>query len=311
MKRLTRLAQSAASSRRSSTVDLIASESYHRPDKDVPTKKCIASSKSPLYHLPTELFIEILSNLVDLASLGSAVLSCKALYHSYLTAPHLILSVVTARDVGICQVDADAVASFDPCHFREDETHISGLSDLIDTYRTALGHMPLTLHDSLSPDFFEREMPERIGQLRRTIDAIYQSERTTQVVAETNLHSMTRTHKGSSSTLHSAVRIIANAFCKDVIPLIPGVGSDIQKRYSLTSEEEYRLFRALYRFELYCRIFCCEKYRAFKLSSEEKALLFLSIFTLQEAEEIACVYLYIHQVYKKILADLDRGNIYG
>ena len=307
---MTRLARHAASSRRSSTVKSIGGESRPSLERDLLEKVCISPREPPLYHLPTELIIEILSTLADLTSLRAAILSCKAMYQSYLAAPHLILSVVTARDIGLSQVDADAVANFDPRHLSDDQMHDSKLPDLIDDYRTALGAIPVRLKDTLSPDFFEREMPERIELIRRTVNPFCPSQETPQD-AETNLHSMRGFDEISRRTLHVAVRSIAEAFYKDTMPLIPGTGTDVPRTYSPTSEEEHRLFRALYRFELYCRIFCNEKRKTFKLSSEEKALLFLFMFTTQEAEEIASVYLYIHQKCRKILPDLYKSNIYG
>lgn len=305
MKRLTRLAQSAASSRRSSTVNSITSNDH----QDVEGVGCATDKECFLLSLPPEILIEILFSLADLASLRSAIFTCRALYRSYLVVPERILSLIAVRDIGRCETDADAVAGCSRLHDRGDEKGRLGIFDLIDGYRIALGLMPLRLQDALGDDHFEGDPPGRLERLKTALQHVYSDYHTPpdpdecSPVADGN-------DAIAQSKLHLAVRTVADSFCTDVLPQIPN-GKFGDASHTRSSNEEHRIFRALYRFELYCRIFCHKESRAFSLNSEEKALLFLPNFTRQEANEISSVYLYIHHKYKSMLVELDKGKKLG
>ena len=302
MKSLTRLAISAVSSRRGSTWAATTSEGRQSADdKILPIDR--VQVESPLCRLPLELLIEVLTLLPRIASLQSAILSCKALYDAYLAAPDYILSSVTALDIGRSYLDAVAVASCDALLDCKDVDYDTSFFDLLDRYRTTLDLFPLELGRLLGKGFFGEQPPARLLALRTTMSEVYGAGPPYRVDRSLQM----RHDQHPKLDLHLAVRSTAEAFCKDVMPCIRST----QANPVLSSHEEHRLIRALYRFEFYCRAVCHHNARAFVLTSEERALLFLSSFTCQEAEEIACVVYYIQRKCRGLLSSVLKEDKYG
>ncbi|KAH8808779.1 hypothetical protein F5884DRAFT_381720 [Xylogone sp. PMI_703] len=99
----------------------------------------------------------------------------------------------------------------------------------------------------------------------------------------------------SLARLQSVVVDITSDFYKSALALCPFSNGTIE---SLSHNEKRRIYRALYRFELYCVIFN-ERMRLF--DNVDQTIIFFSMFKPWEMEELACVRDYIMRSYFEFL----------
>ena len=312
MRRLSRsLRQFSISSRRKSSLQCSDDEPSHTNGE--PLKAAYPQERPPIYCLPLDLVFEILAAFEDLVSLKSAIFSCRAFYEAYLTGKNQLLQSITVRDVGRCFTDADAVTGCRESLNRKDAGSITATADMLDNYRKALdlpsvelqklvGDAEATHQDRTDGHSFQRLVLRSLTpRYQRTYaePAKHLNDKTT----DSNLCPLPTVHGDSLRDLHLAIRSIAKAFFRD---RLTGVSREHATTYPESEEEYFRVCRALYRFEIYRLTFCHPCSEASRLRCEDKALLFLSNYTLREAEEIACIYLYIHGIYKVILYSTER-----
>jgi hypothetical protein len=113
----------------------------------------------------------------------------------------------------------------------------------------------------------------------------------------------------SLSRLQDVVAKITFDFCETTLSIHPVTGERIQSHGDLSPNEKRRIYRALYRFELYRALFTepvgiflpLEDHCYF--DSRAKIFNFLSIFKVWEVEELACVRDYIVRRHTEIIQD--------
>jgi hypothetical protein len=102
---------------------------------------------------------------------------------------------------------------------------------------------------------------------------------------------------------------ITSDFCEATLSVHPVTGERIQPQGDLSINEKRRIYRALYRFELFRALFT--KPCGIPMSPESrgyfdpmnKSFLFLSVFKVWEVEELACVHDYIIRRHTEILRE--------
>lgn len=78
----------------------------------------------------------------------------------------------------------------------------------------------------------------------------------------------------------------------------------------LSSTEETRIFRSLYRFELYCALFGVRYYRSnrpqwfLELNPMDMLMMFMEIYEPWEVEEIICIYIFAREKIDKVFHDI-------
>jgi len=113
----------------------------------------------------------------------------------------------------------------------------------------------------------------------------------------------------SLSRLQSVVTEITSDFCETTLSVHPVTGERVQSLGDLSSNEKRRIYRSLYRFELFRALFIEPFDARIPLESRErfdaldKSLLFLSVFKHWEVEELACVRDYMIRRYLGILQE--------
>ena len=312
MRRLSRsLRQFSINSRRKSSLQCSDDEPSHTSRE--PLKAAYPQERPPIYCLPLDLVFEILAAFEDLVSLKSAIFSCRAFYEAYLTGKNQLLQLITVRDVGRCLTDANAVTACRKSLDRKDAGSITATADMLDDYRKALDLPSVEIRkvvenaEATHQDRTDGYSFQRLAL--RSLTPRYKqtyAEPTKHLDGKTtdpNLCPLPTVHGDSLRDLHLAIRSIARAFFRD---RQTGVSPEHATTYPESKEEYFRVCRALYRFEIYRLTFCHPCSEASRLRCEDKALLFLSNYTLREAEEIACVYLYMHGIYKFILSSTER-----
>ncbi|KAL9069540.1 MAG: hypothetical protein Q9161_005458 [Pseudevernia consocians] len=109
------------------------------------------------------------------------------------------------------------------------------------------------------------------------------------------------------SQLQHAVRFAMKDFCKTTLSRDPLSGEKEKDIKPLSTNEARRISRALYRFELFCRIFSHAGFTVkIKLDCMEMCHLFLNQFPPWEVEEIACIRDYIIDRYAGLFAKHER-----
>lgn len=119
----------------------------------------------------------------------------------------------------------------------------------------------------------------------------------------------------SLSRLQSVVSRITTDFCEATLSIHPVTGERIQPHRDLSTNEKRRIYRALYRFELFRALFTepagieipPESRRCF--DAMDQSFLFLSVFKAWEVEELACMRDYIIGRHTEILRE-SSSEIY-
>jgi len=95
--------------------------------------------------------------------------------------------------------------------------------------------------------------------------------------------------------LQSIVARVASEFCDDTVSVHPVIGKRTQSHKDPSSNEKRRIYRALYRFEMF-RVLFTESYgeriptdSRQLLDETDQGFLFFTIFETWEIEELACV----------------------
>ena len=115
-------------------------------------------------------------------------------------------------------------------------------------------------------------------------------------------------------SLHHKIEVLIGGYCRDKLTKNQLSGEEHVFREASLSEL-HRLYRAFYRFEIYCRIFCGTKGhlegrgRAYPPSEDfdevDVAEIFLGLFPVHEVEELACVHKYIEEYYRRMIGLYD------
>jgi hypothetical protein len=109
---------------------------------------------------------------------------------------------------------------------------------------------------------------------------------------------------------HSSVRTVTLDFCKSTLSLHPITGQDTPFQ-ELSQNEKRRIYRACYRFELFCKLFGRLVYESSSVPEwgfypgSRISSLFLSKFNLWEVEEIASIHDYINMRYDQIFKECE------
>ena len=185
-------------------------------------------------------------------------------------------------------------------------------AEMLDNYRKALGLPSIELRKLVGDagvthqDQADGYSSQRLRVLKRQYKRAYAEPTKYLDDKPTDFSPCPSTvHGDSLRDLHLAIHSIAKAFFRD---RLTGASPEHAKTYPVSEEEYFRVCRALYRFEIYRLTFCHLRSDASKLRCEDKALLFLSNYTVREVEEIACVYLYIHGTYRVILSSIRERS---
>jgi len=113
----------------------------------------------------------------------------------------------------------------------------------------------------------------------------------------------------SLSHLQSVVAKIASDFCKTTLSTHPVTGEMIQPHEGLSRNEKRRIYRALYRFEMFIALFTVPRGAEVPLGCDyyfdaiNQSFLFLHIFQIWEVEELACVRDYLIRRYTEIIQE--------
>lgn len=234
-----------------------------------PQSTAMTPRNASLDGLPAELKALILHSTPNIAALQTLVQSSPLYHRVYLDERKVILSAVLLRDIGP-QVLPDALAVHKASQIGFDG---SGLRK-----------------DSVK-SFISQYKAERDSSLPATYDSLD---------IET-LESLSR--------LQSVVTKITSDFCKATLSVHPVTGERIQPHGDLSTNEKRRIYRALYRFELFRALFTEPLDIQIPLEfrwcfdSMDQNLLFLSIFKVWEIEEVACVRDYIIRRHTEILRE--------
>jgi hypothetical protein len=219
--------------------------------------------------LPSELKASILHSAPSIPALQMLVRSSPLYHKVYLDERKVILSAVLLRDIGL-QVLPDALA-----------VHKA----------SQIGFDGSGLRKGSVKSFISQYKAERGSSSPATCDPLDIG----------TLESLSR--------LQSVVAKITSDFCEATLSVHPVTGERTQPHRDLSINEKRRIYRALYRFELFRALFTeprgiqipPESRRCF--DSMDQSLLFLSIFKAWEVEEVACVRDYIIRRHTEILRE--------
>ena len=175
-----------------------------------------------------------------------------------------------------------------------------------------------SLHGVLPPDlFYEARSLFKVLRLPRDVDPRLRSDAVTRFLVD---YKATR-NQGSfpyetldlrnlipMAKFQLMIEALASQYCNAILSQNPVTGETCKDFRKPTGTELKRVYRALYRFDLYCALFNVQRgwtaenrerwRRSFGLLAISR--LFLSTFAIWEVEEMACVGMYI----------LDRYDIY-
>lgn len=234
-----------------------------------PQSTAATPGNASLDSLPAELKASILHSAPNISTLQTLVRSSPLYHKVYLDKRKVILSAVLLRDIGP-QVLPDALA-----------VHKA----------SQIGFDGSGLRKDNVKSFISQYKAERGSSSPATCDSLDIG----------TLESLSR--------LQSVVTRITFDFCKATLSVHSVTRERIQPHGDLSINEKRRIYRALYRFELFRALFTepggiqipPESRRCF--DSMDQSLLFLSIFKVWEVEEVACVRDYIIRRHTEILRE--------
>jgi len=232
----------------------------------------IASSVSYLEKLPAELKVLILRNCPDVTTLKALTLSSPSYYHTYLDQRRVVLSNVIHNTLQP-SLFFEVFSVFEALRFQEDEGSISRVSEI----KAFL----LKYHEAREKGIY----PSTILELEVLVP-----------IAQFQLK----------------IEAIVKHYCQPILAGNPLTRERQTSSDAITISEVSRLYRGLYRFELFCLLFGERKYdledddwgvwaRGFNVLTISR--LYLSKLTAWEVEEIVCVGKYILDTYDRILGD--------
>jgi len=218
--------------------------------------------------LPAELKTSILHSAPNVTALQTLIRSSPLYHKVYLEERTAILSAVLLRDIGT-EVLPDALAAYKASQIGFDGS--GGRKDRVKSF---------------------------ISQ--------YKAERDSSSPAKCD--SLDIRTLESLSRLQFVVTKITLDFYETTLSIHPVTGEIIHSRGDLSPNEQRRIYRALYRFELLRALFTepriripSESRRCF--NAMDQSLLFLSIFKVWEVEELACMRDYIIRRHTEILRE--------
>lgn len=230
--------------------------------------------------LPSEMRTELLLSLPDLATLSRLVHASPVFHGQYLPNRKSILSRALLTET-TDDVFVDVYAAF--------SSHSSRIGPLMVPDTCVTGFLG-SYQACRSPSAVGRPTPETC-----TLDEICW---------------MARFHQSTVSPLatHFVSWALANFRSGPVQPSAQPLGGV----EALTRTENTRLTRALYRFEVFCNLFCGSQYGSF-MGMDINELFFSDLgFEPWEAEEMCCIYAFVKEKYEKVVEDtkwdLDEKN---
>ncbi|KAI0548054.1 hypothetical protein F4679DRAFT_551787 [Xylaria curta] len=270
------------------TFDVSIQEHIHKHAKNRPSysNKQMASeptSSSRLERLPAELRIQILMSMPNLKTLNSFIRASPIMHAQYVYNRHNILSACLSRE--LCGFYADAYAHMksrvsELGSDRDDEC----ISDFLNSYQTWLAG-PVACPDikSLSPS---------------------------------RVRWMAAYHTSVSQPLVRRYGSWALENFEDAVlpPTNRGTTVCDGRHIELSRSEEIRVFRALYRHEIYYHLFGYNMgFRCGSFMDGDINRIFFGIFEPWENEAVACIDTFVRQqyddVFNKIRDDLHPSNI--
>ncbi|KAL2055164.1 hypothetical protein ABVK25_004502 [Lepraria finkii] len=123
-------------------------------------------------------------------------------------------------------------------------------------------------------------------------------------------------------SLHRKMTTLVDDYCMQILNQNPNTltTSDKANIPKASSAELRRLYRAFYRYEIYCKLFCAvdldEHYYRFQVQHnlfDEVALteIFVKLFPVHEVEELACMHNYAQECYKNLVPGMLSSPILG
>ena len=123
-------------------------------------------------------------------------------------------------------------------------------------------------------------------------------------------------------SLHRKMTTLVDDYCTQILNQNPNTltTSDKANIPKASSAELRRLYRAFYRYEIYCKLFCAvdldEHYYRFQVQHnlfDEVALteIFVKLFPVHEVEELACMHNYAQECYKNLVPGMLSSPILG
>ncbi|KAH6854537.1 hypothetical protein B0I37DRAFT_362267 [Chaetomium sp. MPI-CAGE-AT-0009] len=235
-----------------------------------------ASPFSFFENLPAELRDHILLHIPDLSTLRSLIWASPTMHAQYMSNRNALLRSCLARELDGCFIDAYACVKSRVREIGRARTD-KKITDFLAGYRTWLsGPSPPPDVNSLQPG------------LCRWLAAFHLS-----VIRPLGLHYA----KWALENLKRAS--VASLGGQEVAEAEAETAPDRQP--TLSRSEEIRIFRALYRYEIFCHLFGCNKGgRRGDFSDVEINEIFIGLFDPWEAEAIGCIDLFLRDKYKDI-----------
>lgn len=233
-----------------------------------------------LESLPAELRLRILANIPNLESLGSLIHASPVYFAQYRLDRETLLSCFLEPDLdGEVLIDAIAAFNSQPSNIGPLTQPNSNVTDFLDLYGWwRYTHSPIAMLKSISLADLRwitwnhtstvRPLASRLANmtLRRLISCVTHVERWERGTSEEN-----------QSSIHAIVSLD-----------------------DMSRTERTRIFRALYRFQIFCNLFGGKQYQSF--TTEEIPQIFFCQFDAWEVEEMNCFSECIDQLWANMCA---------
>ncbi|KAI1754205.1 hypothetical protein F4782DRAFT_493622 [Xylaria castorea] len=264
------------------------SPNIHKNAKDRPSSDTMQVAPKVVFYsrlerLPAELRIQILKSMPDLETLHSFIKASPTMHAQYLYDRHNILSACLGRELDGFYVDAYAHMKSRVSEFGSRRGHKS-ISDFLNSYQSWLAG-PAACPDVKSLP------PSRVRWM-----AAYHTSVAQPLVRRYGSWALENLEKAT------------------LPPAAGGATACGGRRIELSRSEEIRIFRALYRHEIYHHLFGYNLgFRCGGLQPYEINEIFFSIFQPWENEAIGCIDIFVRQqydgIFDKIRDDLHPHNI--
>jgi len=229
--------------------------------------------KVNLEGLPAELKKKILQSAPNISALQNLARSSPLYYKIYLDKRKVIIPPVLLRDIGE-----------------------EGLPDALAVYKTSQVEFDKSEggKDRVR-SFLSKFRAERDSSSHSTCDSL-------------DIHALE-----SLLDLQSIVARVASEFCDDTLSVHPVMGKRTQSLKDPSSNEKRRIYRALYRFEMF-RVLFTESYgegtptdSRHLFHEADQSFLFFTLFETWEVEELACVRDWIIKHYSEAIQENSSG----
>lgn len=260
------------------------SDLKHVPDEPIEeSQECFKAEATPnVENLPAELRTQLLLSMPDLPTLRALIHASPTMHTQYRCNRENVLWTCLERELSGFFIDAYANLMSRVCELgspRSDEK----ITNFLDTYRGWLsGASPLPDFQSIDSGYI-RWMAAYHISVACPLARMY-----------------------SSWALDNIKKTVSSPVARngtEVLPIAQDSNGD-----SLSRSEEIRIFRALYRYEIYHHLFGRNKGRRHGgFRHHEINEIFFSQFEPWEAEAVGCIDIFIRQKYEDIFSAVKEG----